>query len=91
VAVAAAPEQPAPEPPPPPKVTTGKLVLTVTPWAMVSINGRPAQEVAGGRAFRLPPGKVKVKATHNGKVKEWEGVIRTGQTESAKLSFLGMP
>jgi|GEM_PF-164376 len=68
-------------PSPPPAVKEAKLIISASPWAMVSISNTKFVdvEVVGRREFRLPHGTYRVKLWHSSKEEVKPIQIRQGQ------------
>lgn len=90
------PSPPAPAPAPDAgaelaEVVQGEVLLRVTPWAMVFVDGRALGEVTGRRVLRLPPGKHRVRFEHPRKNVEKVLEIRGRGRTSFEFNALKKP
>jgi len=85
VEVVAAPP-PTPAPPPPPQ--TGKIVLAVSPWGEVYVNGRLQGTTPPLAEVELPPGRHRVEIRNSAQLPYHTFVeVQAGQTQPIRYSF----
>jgi hypothetical protein len=85
VEVAVAPP-PKPVPPPPPQ--TGKIVLAVSPWGEVYVNGRLQGTTPPLAEVELPPGRHRVEIRNSAQLPYHTFVeLQAGQTQPIRYSF----
>jgi eukaryotic-like serine/threonine-protein kinase len=60
---------------------TGGLLLNITPWADVFIDGKPRGDIAGKRELELPAGKYVVRLQHPRRTLERVVTIRPGRRQ----------
>lgn len=66
----------------------GTLVLKVTPWGMVSIDGKKAVEVNPRGIFKVAAGKHHLRVEHGHDVREKDVVVDEGKRVSRDFNFL---
>ena len=85
-ALLAAPEKALEPPRPTPPIALGFLLLQVTPWARLYIDGRFRADVEGSKRISLSPGVHEVRLV-NKRSMAWTVTIESGKTLALTYSF----
>ena len=79
---------PPPKPVPPPPQQTGKIVLAVSPWGEVYVNGRLQGTTPPLAEVELPPGRHRVEIRNSAQLPYHTFVeLQAGQTQPIRYSF----